>query len=100
MKSAAEPVGFAVFFGFVMLLAIFGEPVISGDGKVGILGLGRALRFLASAVLPVQVVDERRMGGVAVLAFGVFLRPLLLSVVARHHCSPWKSSGTTLSRSG
>jgi len=56
-----------------MLLAIFGKPVMPGDGKVGILGLRRALRLLAAAVFPVKVVDERRVRGVAVLPFSVFL---------------------------
>src|SRR3954470_15341983 len=53
MKSAAEPVGFAVFFGFVMLLAVFREAVMAGDRTVGILGLRRTLRLFASAVLAV-----------------------------------------------
>src|SRR5689334_294276 len=95
MKSAAEPVGFAVFFGFVMLLAILGEPVMPGNGKLGILGLGRALGFLAATMFSVQAVNKRRMCGVAVLAFRVFLRSLLLSVFVRHHCSYGIASGTT-----
>jgi hypothetical protein len=88
MKSAAEPVGFAVFLGFVMLLAVFRKPVMPGDFMVGIFSLGFALRLLASAMFPVQIVDERRVRGVAMLALGVFLRPWLLPFFAlRHHCS-------------
>jgi hypothetical protein len=70
-----------------MLLAVFGKPVMPGDRQVGVLRLRRTLRFFAAPVFPVQPVDERRVSGVAMLAFGVFLRPLLLSLVLRHHRS-------------
>src|SRR5438128_142051 len=47
MKSAAEPVGFAVFFGFVMLLSIFMQPVVARNEPAVlvdvVLPLGRAL---------------------------------------------------------
>src|SRR5262245_1435942 len=87
MKSAAELVGFAALFGLVMLLAVFGKPVVSGDREVRILGLRRTLGFFAAAMFSVQAVDECRVRGVTVLAFGVFLRSLLLPVFARHYRS-------------
>jgi len=100
MKSAAEPVGFAVLFGFVMLLAVFGEPVMSSDRQIRVLGLWRALRFFAATVLSVQVVNKRRVRGVAMLSFGVFLWPRLLAFVLCHHYSSESRFGTTRSWSG
>ena len=73
----------------------YGKPVMTGDRRIGILLLRRPLRLLAATVAAVQLVDERRMRGVAVLAFGVFLRPLLLPVFACHHCSLESLFGTT-----
>jgi hypothetical protein len=69
MKSAAEPVGFAVFVGFVMLLPVLGEPVMSRNGATAILVLGRSFGFLAAAVPAVQAFDER---GVCFCAVPIF----------------------------
>jgi hypothetical protein len=84
MKSAAEPVGFAVSLGFVMLLSVLLQTMMSWNGPavdVGIvLVLWRTLRFLATAVLSVQVLDERGVGLVAVFSFSVILCALTIVV--------------------
>src|ERR1700755_666866 len=58
MKSAAEPVGLAVFLGFVMLLSIFLESVAAFDRAAVdvcvVLPLRCAFGFLAAAVLPMD----------------------------------------------
>jgi len=77
MKSAAEPVGFAVLVGFVMLFSVFLKTMTSSNWPavhVGIvLVLWRTLRFLTTAVLSVQVFDKRGVGLVAVFSFSVIL---------------------------
>src|SRR5215208_3223694 len=89
MKSAAEPVGLAVFLGFIMLLAILVEPVMALDRASVLVDVVLPLRcafgFLASAVLPVQAFDERRMALLAMLSFGVLLRSLLDAVLRLRH---------------
>src|SRR6266536_5997079 len=90
MKSAAEPVGFAVFLGFVMLLTVLFKAMMSTDRSAElvevVLTLGRSLRLFTSTMPPVKLLDEFRVRLVAVLTFGLFLRPLLfaLSVI---HCA-------------
>src|SRR5581483_957098 len=90
MKSAADPVGFAVFFGFIVLLAVLRKAMVSRDRtpeRVDVLvALRRALGLLAAAVLAVQRLDERRVGLVALLSFGVRLRTAL--VVVLWHAAP------------
>ena len=88
MKSAAEPVGFAVFLGFVMLLAILMEPVVARDRLVGVL-LWRALGFFAAAMPAVQAFDELGVCLVAVLSLRVVLRPLLPSFRICHVHPRW-----------
>jgi hypothetical protein len=95
MKSAAEPVGFAVFLGFVMLFPVFVEPVMALnrtavriDVVLFLRLLWRALRFLASTMLAVQPFDELRVGFFAVLTFGVLLRTLLGAVLRLRHVPP------------
>jgi hypothetical protein len=85
MKSAAEPVGFAVPVGIVMLLSVLLQTMMSLNGPavdIGIvLVLWRTLRLLATAVLFVQVFDERGVGLLAVLSFGVILCALTIVVL-------------------
>ena len=69
MKSAAEPVTFAVLFGFVMLLAVFVEPVVARDGAVRVLGLGRSFGLFATAMSAMTALDEGRMRLVPVTPF-------------------------------
>ena len=44
MKSAAEPVGLAVFLGFVMLLAIFTQAMVSANRAAVFVGVVLSLR--------------------------------------------------------
>jgi hypothetical protein len=90
MKSAAEPVGFAVLLGFVMLLAILVEAMMPGD----------RFAFLRLDLVPIalQVLEERLMSLVAVSAFDV---RLLSRFVVRHlYLSSVMSSGTAARRPG
>jgi len=77
MKSAAEPVGFAVPIGFVMLLSVLLKTMMSVDRTavdVGVILILRGtLRLFAAAVLSMQTFDELGVGLVAVLSFGVIL---------------------------
>src|ERR1051325_10256076 len=86
MKSAAEPVGFAVLFGFIVLLAVLIETVVSGDRPISVVGLSRALSSLALGLRALQVLDERCVGLVSVPALDVGL--VVLLVVLRHRCPP------------
>src|SRR5262245_17216143 len=74
MKSAAElfeAVRFAVFFGFIMLLAVFLETMAAGDGPSEFVEVGGVLDvgFFKAG----ELFDELFMGLVAVLIFGVIL---------------------------
>ena len=74
MKSAAElveAVRFAVFLGFVMLLAVFLETVAAGDRLSECVDVGGVMDvgFFGAS----ELVEERFVGLVAVLAFGVIL---------------------------
>jgi hypothetical protein len=90
MKSAAEPVGFAVFLGFVMLLAVFLKAMMTR-------GVPAFLR-LDSVGIALQVVEERLMSLVAVPPFDV---RLLARLVVRHlYLSSVMSSGTAARRPG
>src|SRR5262245_774872 len=73
-KSAAElfeAVRFAVFLGFVMLLAVFLEAMASGDRASEFVDVGRAwdVGFFGAG----ELFDELVVGFFAVLAFGVIL---------------------------
>jgi len=89
MKSAAEPVGFAVFFGFIVLLSIFTQPVVPLNRAAVFVNvvlaltliLRRTLGLLAATVLSVNLLEELRMSPVAVLSFRVRLGALLFAVV-------------------
>jgi hypothetical protein len=108
MKSAAEPVGFAVFLGFIMLLSVLVEAVVSLDWAAVfihvVLTLRRALGLFAPAVLSVNLLEELRVGFVASLPFGVRLRALLNAtpVFILSHLTPrgLRSSGTAARRIG
>jgi hypothetical protein len=82
-----------------MLFTVFGEPVMTGDVELGVPALRRAFRLFASTVFPVETIDERRASGVSMLAFGVFLRTLLLALLC-HHDSLRSMFGTARGRSG
>jgi hypothetical protein len=88
MKSAAEPVGFAVFLGFVMLLAVLVEAMMSRRRSAEfvevVLSLRCYLRFLASPVPSMKTLDEFSVRLVAVLTFRVLLRALLLAFLVVH----------------
>ena len=92
MKSAAEPVGFAVFLGFIVLFPVFAQSVVPLDRLAErvdiVLTLRRALGFLTSTMLAVQPFDEGRVRLVAVLAFGVILPALLMTVPRFCHVRP------------
>src|SRR6185437_5586756 len=88
MKSAAEPVGFAVLFGFVVLLTVFLQAVTSGNRAAvcvhAVAALGRAFGFFAAAMLAMQSFDERGVRLVAMSGFVVRLSALLLTVALSH----------------
>src|SRR6185437_8301432 len=88
MKSAAEPVGFAVLFGFVVLLTIFLEAVATWNGPAvcvdAVAALRRAFGFFAAAMFAVQPVDERGVRLVAMSRFVVRLGALLVTVALCH----------------
>jgi hypothetical protein len=91
MKSAAEPVGFTVLFGWVVLLAVFGEAVPAGLGLAELIEVVRALRrglLVRVGMTPLQVLDDRRVCLIAVLAFRVRLRALRPIVLLRHRSPP------------
>jgi hypothetical protein len=49
-----------------------------------VLTLGRSLRLFTSTVPPMKLLDEFRVCLVAMLTFGVFLRPLLFALSVIH----------------
>src|SRR6185312_6053765 len=110
MKSAAEPVGFAILFGFVVLLTVFLQAVTSGNRAAvrvdAVAALGRAFGFFAAAMLAMQPFDERGVRLVAVSRFVVRLSALLLTValshvaLARAEERSMEPTGTAARRSG
>ena len=105
MKSAAEPVGLAVLFGFVMLLAVFPETMVAANRApidVGVvLPLRRAFGVLATVMFSVEIVDKRLVRFVAVLIFRAIRRALLIVARGfRHVLLPNESSGTARLRTG
>jgi len=80
MKSAAEPVEFAVFLGFIVLFAILVKTMMSrlvASEFVGVAGLVRVrlhfAAFVVAELLVMQIFEERRVGFVALAILGVRL---------------------------
>jgi hypothetical protein len=88
IESAAQPVAFTVLLGFIVLLSIFTETVVSDDGASGGIDVGffrrGSIGRVALSGFMVQCFNERCMGFLAVLSFGVRLLALLLSVTLSH----------------